>query len=237
MPLALLPPPQVHTVQMPVTSGLNALYESADVDACVNLLGRVALDKAMASGLQAGLENLQTGCLEVLRAYRSLCPPHAKSTQTLLLPDNLKLLPLYTLGMMKSALFASGNDVKADERSALLYALSCAPVAHSTALVHPRLLCVFPPQQALPPTELPRLLPLTAASLSTAGAYLLEDGLAITLWLVRHLSSPSHKPISRTHLTSPSHEPLSRSSPSHAHPPHPIHQPALGCWPVCDGGS
>jgi len=173
---------RVHTVQLPVTSGLNALYESADVDTCVNLLGRVALDTAMASGLQAGLEKLQMGCLEVLRAYRSLCPPHAKSTATLLLPETLKLLPIYTLGLMKSTLFANA-DVKADERSALLAAFSTMPIAHSTAFVHPRLLQVFPPQYPMPPTELPRLLPLTAASLSTAGAYLLEDGATLTLWL------------------------------------------------------
>ena len=174
---------RVHTVQLPVEARLNELYEAADVDACVNLLGRQAVDEAMAKGLQAGLEKLQNNCTEMLRAYRSLCPPHAKSTSMLLLPDTLKLLPLYTLGLMKSALFANSGEVKADERSTLMYAYSCAPVCHSTAMMHPRLVQAFPPYYPLPPSELPRLLPLTAASLSTSGAYLLEDGVSITLWI------------------------------------------------------
>ena len=35
---------------------------------------------------------------------------------TLLLPESLKLLPLYTLGLMKSPLFTAA-DVRPDERS------------------------------------------------------------------------------------------------------------------------
>ena len=86
---------RVHTVQLPVTSGLAALYEAADVDACTNLLGRVALDAALTAGLPPALDKLQTACLELLRSYRSLCPPAAKSTATLLLPASLRLLPLH----------------------------------------------------------------------------------------------------------------------------------------------
>ena len=68
-----------------------------DVDACVNLLGRVALDTALTQRLVDGAEKLQNACTEILCAYRSLCPPHAKTMQSLLLPDTLRLLPLYTL--------------------------------------------------------------------------------------------------------------------------------------------
>jgi len=35
----------------------------------------------------------------------------------------------------------------------------------------------------MPPAELPRLLPLSVASLNTGGVFLMEDGIAITLWL------------------------------------------------------
>ena len=104
--------------------------------------------------------------------------------QSLLLPDTLKLLPLYTLGLMKSALFTSAA-ISADERSHYLYLFSTMTVPHSTALVHPRLVQLHPPAQQMspPPTELPRLLALTVNVLTTEGAYLLEDGLSLTLWL------------------------------------------------------
>jgi len=176
---------RVHTIQLPVTSGLTALYDAADVDACVNLLGRVAIDTAMSSTLVGGAEKLQNACLEALRAYRSLCPQHAKQMQTLLLPETLKLLPLYSLALMKSTLFSSAADVRPDERSYLMYAFSTMPVTQATALVHPRLLRLHPPMQPIapPPTDLPPTLPLSASSLLTDGAFLLEDGVGLTLWV------------------------------------------------------
>merc|ERR1719263_1496176 len=70
---------RVHTTELTVTSGLNALYEAADVDACVNLVGRVAIDTALSTRLLDGAEKIQNATLEVLRAYRTLCPPHAKN--------------------------------------------------------------------------------------------------------------------------------------------------------------
>ena len=63
---------------------------------------------------------------------------------------------------------------------------STMAVTQSTALIHPRLVQVSPPQQNIATRdELPRLLPLTAQSLSSEGAFLVEDGSLITLWLGR----------------------------------------------------
>jgi len=177
---------RVHTIQLPVTPHLNQLYEAADVDAIVNLTGRMSIDAAMNGKLLDGAEKLQNGCLEALRSYRSLCPPNAKNMATLLLPEPLKLLPLYTLGLMKSALFAP--DAKPDDRSALFYAFSTSAVNLTTALAHPRLVQVFP-QQTSDGAVLPPVLPLTAHMLSSEGAYLVEDGLWITLWLGRSVPS------------------------------------------------
>ena len=106
---------RVHTMELPVTSTLATLYEQADVDACINLMGRVAVDTAMNTKLLDGAEKLQNGSLDLLRAYRSLCPPQAKTTSQLLLPDGLKLLPLYALGLMKSTLFSQVAHRSPDE--------------------------------------------------------------------------------------------------------------------------
>jgi len=173
---------RVHTVQLPVTSSLSALYEAADVDACVNLTGRIAIDAALNSKLLDGAEKIQNTCLEALRTYRSLCPPHTKNMATLLLPDSLKLLPLYSLGLMKSALFAT--DVRPDARSLLFYAFSTMPVALSTAFAHPRLVQICP-QQPTDATGLPPVLPLSAGALVENGAFLIDDGFWLTVWLGR----------------------------------------------------
>ena len=86
---------RVLTVQVPVTGALTELYERADVGACAALCGRVAADAAVASRPLDGAEKLQNATTEMLRAYRSLCPPQAKTAAQLLLPDTLKLLPLH----------------------------------------------------------------------------------------------------------------------------------------------
>lgn len=168
---------RVHTMELPVTSALSQLYERADVDTCVNLMGRLALDTALSSRLLDGAEKLQNCCLELLRAYRSVCPPHAKTTGQLLLPDSLKLLPLYALGLMKSPIFSQSADVKADDRSHVFYLYATMSATLATAFTHPRLITLHPPQPS------PPFLPLSASSLSASGVFLLDDGQALTIWL------------------------------------------------------
>lgn len=173
------------TMEVPITSALSTMFESADVDACTSLMSRVAAEAALNSKLLDGAEKLQNMCMELLRNYRSLCPPHAKNTASLLLPESLALLPLYSLALMKSALFSQSTDVRADERSFLMFMLATMSCHQATSLMHPRLFRVHPADEPLQPTGLPPFLPLSAASLDAAGAYLLDDGAALTLWLGR----------------------------------------------------
>jgi len=174
---------RVHTMQVPVTNAMTTLFEAADVDACANLMARIAVEAALNSRLLDGAEKLQHSCMELMRTYRSLCPPQAKTTAQLLLPESLKLLPLYVLGLMKSAVFNPSTEVRADEHSAIMYALANMSAMHSTGLIHPRLFQIFPPQGNL--GELPRPLPLTAQGLLSTGAFLVDTGAELMLWLGR----------------------------------------------------
>jgi len=174
---------RVHTMQVPITNALTTLFEAADVDACANLMARIAAEQALNSRLLDGAEKLQHSCMELMRAYRSLCPPQAKGTNQMLLPESLKLLPLYVLGLMKSAVFTPAPEVRADEHSAVLFSLANMSASMSTALIHPRLFQVFPPAAAI--GALPAPLPLTAQGLLSTGAYLVDCGSELTLWIGR----------------------------------------------------
>ena len=101
---------RVLTLELPVTSALNSIFDSADVDACVSLTARLAAEATLSASPLTGAEKLQNACLEALRAYRLLCPPHAKTTAALLLPENLRLLPLYTLAAMKATAVRAGIE-------------------------------------------------------------------------------------------------------------------------------
>jgi len=181
---------RVLTMELPVTSQLSTMFDSADVDACISLMARVAAEAALNAKLLDGAEKLQNTCMELLRAYRALCPPHAKSTTSqLLLPESLQLLPLYTLALMKSSVFSAGPEVRADERSNLFYLLSTMPVFRATSFIHPKLIRIDPPEPGARADAPPALLPLTATVLQTDGVYLLNDGANLTLWLGSHTRS------------------------------------------------
>jgi len=175
---------RVMTLELPVTAGLSSIFESADVDACVALTGRLAAEAALATRPMDGAEKLQNGCLEALRAYRSLCPPAVKATNQLLLPDSLRLLPIYTLAAMKSLLYTSPSEARADERSFLVHQLSTASAVQAAVLGHPRLFQVYPPAPR-GPSGLPSPLPLTAQAVHTNCAYLLDDSATLSLWVGR----------------------------------------------------
>eukprot|EP00965_Chrysotila_dentata_P020350 674839-Pleurochrysis_carterae.AAC.1 len=132
------------TMEVPVTSALTTMFESADMEGTVSLMSRIAADTALNAKLLDGAERLQSVCMDVLRNYRSLCPPQAKNTSQLLLPESLKLLPLYSLALMKSALFTQTSEVRTDAASHSLpphaQALLLLPAANlysSSGAVHP----------------------------------------------------------------------------------------------------
>ena len=139
---------RVHTMQVPASAAVATLFESADVDACANVLARLAADQAVKSKLLDGAEKMQTSCMEPLRAFRAICPPQAKAANAVLLPELLKLLPLYALGLMKTAVFSTAAEVRADDRMALIYELATMGCERSVALMHPRLFQLFPPPAA-----------------------------------------------------------------------------------------
>ena len=79
-----------------------------------------------------------TATVSILYTYRKMCASSTAAGQ-LILPESLKLLPLYALSLTKHALLRAGTDVRADERSALI-AMACRmPVTSSVAFVYPRL--------------------------------------------------------------------------------------------------
>jgi len=173
------------TMEVPVTSALTTMFESADMEGTVSLMSRIAADTALNAKLLDGAERLQSVCMDVLRNYRSLCPPQAKNTSQLLLPESLKLLPLYSLALMKSALFTQTSEIRADERSYMLLLTASMSCFQATSLMHPRLFRVHPPAPSSTPDGLPPPLPLAAHALEATAVYILDDGLALTLWLGR----------------------------------------------------
>lgn len=84
-------------------------------------------------------ENLVARTANILACYRKNCASPSSAGQ-LILPEAMKLLPLYINCLNKSDAISGGQDLACDERSWQMYILSTATVDTSVVYFYPRLL-------------------------------------------------------------------------------------------------
>merc|ERR1711998_199244 len=71
--------------------------------------------------------------------YRKSCATSSSLAQ-LILPESLKLLPLYTLGLLKTTLLRKASEVRSDERAFLMAAFNSMPMQVVMRYVYPALI-------------------------------------------------------------------------------------------------
>jgi protein transport protein SEC24 len=182
---------RVHTLATPVVNELSELYRAADVGAIVSLMSKLAVEKTMQSKLEESRQATQQRLVRSLREYKNLFAVQNRTMNRLIYPESLKLLPLYTLGIIKSLALRGGfGDCTPDERSAMGYEIMTMSIPRLLKLLYPTLLrmdeyLMQGPQAGSESVlaELPSPLPLTMGNLDPRGAYLLFDGLRFVLWL------------------------------------------------------
>jgi protein transport protein SEC24 len=96
---------RIHNLCLIGTSFPAVLFKHADLDGTVAFFTKSSVHKALYERYSSPDENgprawLTTGLVDVLYKYRHSCSESSPRTQ-LILPESLKLLPLYTLGLMK----------------------------------------------------------------------------------------------------------------------------------------
>jgi protein transport protein SEC24 len=207
---------RVMTQAVPVTSLTSELMASVDTDACCNLLSKQALDIASKSTLDNARMRLQQTCVDMIRAAKggdkrtvsgySVPPgPQAGGDQSeKAIPDNLSLLPLYTLAMMKNVAFRGGTDVHPDERIQAHHLLNKMWVDVSKNFIYPRMFSIHDMDQnaglpvgGSPEDEddivtagrdcllLPTSVNLSIDNLTSDGIFLLDNGIDMNLWVGR----------------------------------------------------
>lgn len=146
----------------------------------------IALAQLPVKGLRDLRKALIERCNRVLLMYRKHCASAVQSGQ-LILPESFKLLPLYTLCMIKSKPIKGGNVV-ADVRVHYQRAIKAASATAIVNLLYPRMLAIhdltedvgFPgPNNRL---KLPRFMRLSYSYMVAEGAYLLSNGELALLW-------------------------------------------------------
>jgi len=94
---------------LPTTTVLGSTFRGADLEAQLAVTARQAVGGLPSGSLQAAKDAIDKTVVNVLHTYRRHCATDTSPGQ-LILPEALKLLPLYTLAMQKMACFRCFTD-------------------------------------------------------------------------------------------------------------------------------
>lgn len=182
---------------VPITNQLGNVFRYAHMDAVVGYYMKESVVMALTKPLKQVRQYLTKKCVQILLAYRVHCAS-ATSPGQLILPESFKLLPLYTLGMLKTKALKGGN-VTSDVRAVSMRSLLSSPVGGVMTLLYPRLVALHKMTEAdgMPITvsdeqgvehqgwrvKIPSLVRPSFARLDAHGAYLLDNGELALLWI------------------------------------------------------
>lgn len=134
---------RVHNLALQTCQALGDLYKSACCDTLVNVLVRDSVDKMRIGTLtpKSAKEQLVARVISILAAYRKHCTDNQPGNSSqLILPEGLKLLPVYLCGALKCDAIDGGMDMPSpdDKVLAQLNLLGALPM-QSQATVYPRM--------------------------------------------------------------------------------------------------
>jgi protein transport protein SEC24 len=166
---------RLNTLSVPCTTALASLFRGADLDAQFTYFLKQAAQDVITTPVAQERERMSSQCVNILYTYRKFCATASSSGQ-LILPEALKLLPLYTMALTKSV--GLRTDARIDERSYWLTRAASLSASLAIPLVYPRMFSVhnLPSKEDLGGAILPPTLSLSSENLEHDGIYLLENG-------------------------------------------------------------
>lgn len=183
-----------------------ALWILGELDTVVNFIAKQSISRLMDSNPKAVKDQLISNCANILACYRKNCASPSSMGQ-LILPECLKLLPLYTNCLIKSDVLSGGTDVgwvnrlpemrfinvthlvplslfplhRCDDRAFLMNAVSSMDVASTVVYFYPRLFAIH--DVSTSETGLPNQIRCSIEKIRDDGVYLLENGLYLFMYI------------------------------------------------------
>lgn len=115
-----------------------------------------------------------------MACYRKNCAAPSSAGQ-LILPECMKLLPLYVNCLLNCDALSGGQDMTIDDRTFNMYAVQTMHVGASLAYLYPRLVPLLEPPVDNEPLASP--IRCTADKLHDDGVYVLDNGIHMFLWI------------------------------------------------------
>lgn len=170
---------RVINMALPVSDNLKEIISSVDQFTLGSILLKMSVEKALNTKLEDAREALISKCIDILNAIRT----HFGIGQNLqlLVPENLRLLPLIVLGILKTICLRSGALTSPDLRIYEMMLAKTMSVNESIRLIYPYLFSLHDiniEDQNLPPP-----IPLSSEKLERHGLYILDNGQDFFFWV------------------------------------------------------
>ncbi|XP_023937057.2 protein transport protein Sec24A [Bicyclus anynana] len=183
---------RVHTLALPTANTLPDVLHSADQQCIIGLLSKMAVDRCATASMSEAKEALINAAVDVLSAHRlAQNLPAGAVSAALHAPMSLRLLPLYILALLKRKALRTGTSTRLDERVADMCFMKSAPLCAVLRAVYPDLYPLHTLREhhrdELDAPDPPRL-QLTAERINMTGAYLLDDGESMIMYVCHGVS-------------------------------------------------
>lgn len=163
---------RVHTARYPTVTTLPEVIYGANQIAMVAMLAKMAVDRSLQASIGEAKEALIGAGVDLLETF-SLADEMRARSYPMGLPENLRLVPLYILALLKHIAFKLNSPTRLDDRTAALERFKTLPIDDLLTYIYPDL---FPLHNiATDPNEIWQTpMQLTAAHIERHGAYLLD---------------------------------------------------------------
>ncbi|KAL6036357.1 hypothetical protein STEG23_004438, partial [Scotinomys teguina] len=176
---------RIHNLALNCSSQLGDLYKSCETDALINFFAKSAFKAVLNQPLKVIREILVNQTAHMLACYRKHCASPSAASQ-LILPDSMKVLPVYMNCLLKNCVLLSRPEISPDERAYQRQLVMTMGVADSQLFFYPQLLPIH--TLDVKSTVLPAAVRCSESRLSEEGVFLLANGLNMFLWF--GVSSP-----------------------------------------------
>lgn len=171
---------RIHNLSLNCCTQLADLYRNCETDTLINYLAKFAYRGVLNSPVKTVRDALINQCAQILACYRKNCASPSSAGQ-LILPECMKLLPVYLNCVLKSDVLQSGPEVTTDDRAYIRQLVTSMDVAETNVFFYPRLLPLT--KADVDSDSLPAAIRNSEERLSKGDIYLLENGLNIFVWV------------------------------------------------------
>ncbi|NXD75563.1 SC24C protein, partial [Halcyon senegalensis] len=171
---------RIHNLSLNCCTQLADLYRNCETDTLINYLAKYAYRGVLSSPVKTVRDALINQCAQILACYRKNCASPSSAGQ-LILPECMKLLPVYLNCVLKSDVLQPGPEVTTDDRAYIRQLVTSMDVAETNVFFYPRLLPLT--KADVDSDALPAAIRNSEERLSKGDIYLLENGLNIFVWV------------------------------------------------------